>query len=243
MKTDSLLRLAAALAALSMTAPAFAERDIRVETVHFAKGRTGTTAKGTISGHQVADYRVRASAGQVMDVVLKWNRTTAYFNVLPPGEATALFNGSIYGERFSGSLPRDGDYTIRVYLMGDAKSSGKTASYTLDIDLSDRPVSAATGSAPPAKYDASGKIRCSEGGDALDRECDFRVVRNLSAGSAQIWIGHAPGGRTRVLHYADRRFTTDDGGAVAARRQNDNWRLGIGNREFYLIPDALIHGG
>ena len=51
------------------------------------------------------------------------------------------------------------------------------------------------------------------------------------------------GGRTRVLHYGDRRFTTDDGAAVAARRQNDNWRLGIGNREFYLIPDALIQGG
>lgn len=243
MKIKSLLRLAAALSALSLTVPAFAERDIRQETVQFPKGKTGVTLKGTISGHQVADYRVRASAGQVMDVMLKWNRTTAYFNVLPPGEATALFNGSIYGERFSGALPRDGDYTIRVYLMGDAKSSGHTATYSLDIDLSDRPISAASGSAPPAKYDASGKIRCSEGRDSLDHECDFRVVRNLSAGSAQIWIGHAPGGRTRVLHYADRRFTTDDGAAVAARRQSDNWRLSIGNREFYLIPDALVQGG
>ncbi|NJD24903.1 MAG: hypothetical protein FIB06_05815 [Betaproteobacteria bacterium] len=243
MKTDSLLRLAAALAAISLTAPALAERDIRQESVQFPKGKTGVTLKGTITGPQVADYRVRASAGQVMDVVLRWNRTTTYFNILPPGDATALFNGSIYGERYSGALPRDGDYTIRVYLMGDAKSSGHTASYSLDIDLSDRPVSASSGSAPPAKYDASGKIRCSEGNDSLNRECDFRVVRNLSSGSAQIWIGHAPGGRTRVLHFTDRRFTTDDGGAVAARRQNDNWRLGIGNREFYLIPDAVIHGG
>lgn len=235
--------LAACLALLVGLPPAFAQPEIRQETVHFPKGKTGATVKGTISGRQIADYRVRGSAGQVMDVVLKWNRATTYFNVLPPGETAALFNGSISGERFSGPLPRDGEYTIRVYLMGDAKSSGHTASYTLDIDISDRPVSAAAGSAPPVKYDASGRIRCSEGRDTLDRECDFRVVRNLSARSAQVWIGHGPGGRTRVLHFADRRFTTDDGTAVAARRQDDNWRLGIANREFYLIPDALLHGG
>jgi hypothetical protein len=241
MKILTLLPLAFALALPA--GPARAEAAIRSEVVHFQKGKTGATVKGTITGREVADYRVRAVAGQIMDVSLKWNRETAYYNVLPPGEETALFNGSIGGERFSGALPKSGEYIIRVYLMGDARSSGKTAQYTLDIDISDRPVSAAAGSQPPVKYDASGRIRCSEGRDTLDRECDFRVVRNLSAKSAQIWIGHTPGGRTRVLHYAERRFTTDDGAAVAAKRENDNWRLGIGNREFYLIPDAVMQGG
>jgi hypothetical protein len=237
--TPLLLALAFALPA----GQALAEAGIRSETVHFQKGKTGATVKGTLTGREVVDYRVRGVAGQIMDVSLKWNRAAAFYNILPPGEESALYNGSISGERFSGALPKSGEYTIRIYLMGDARSSGKTAQYTLDIDISDRPASAPTGSAPPAKYDASGKIRCSDGKDTLDRECDFRVVRNLSAKSAQIWIGHAPGGRTRVLHFADRRFTTDDGGAVAARRQDDAWRLGIGNREFYLIPDAVIHGG
>ena len=106
-----------------------------------------------------------------------------------------------------------------------------------------RPASAARGSAPPAKYDASGKIKCSEDKDTLDRQCDFRVVRHFPTRSAQIWIAHGPDGRTRVLHYADKKFTTDDGARISAQRQNDNWRVGIGGREFYLIPDALIHGG
>lgn len=237
--TPLLLALALALPA----GQALAGDGIRSETVLFQKGKTGATVKGALTGREVVDYRVRGVAGQIMDVSLKWNRAPAFFNVLPPGEETALYNGSSAGERFSGALPKSGEYTIRVYLTGDARSSGKTAQYTLDIDISDRPASAAAGSAPPAKYDASGKLRCSEGKDTLDRECDFRVVRNLTAKSAQIWVGHAPGGRTRVLHFADRRFTTDDGGAVTARRQDDAWRLGIGNREFYLIPDAVIHGG
>jgi hypothetical protein len=235
--------LALSFAFLAALPPAFAQTEIRQETVQFQKGKTGATVKGTITGRQIADYRVRGSAGQVLDVTLRWNREAVFFNILPPGEAAAMFIGSSGGERFSGALPRDGEYTIRVYLMGDAKSSGKTGSYTLDIDISDRPVSAPAGSAPPAKYDASGRIRCSEGRDTLDRECDFRVVRNLSARSAQVWIGHGSGGRTRVLHFAERRFTTDDGVAVTARRQDDNWRLAIGSREFYLIPDALLHGG
>ena len=75
--------------------------------------------------------------------------------------------GSIYGERFSGSLPRDGDYTIRVYLMGDAKSSGKTASYTLDIDLSDRPVSAVR-----ERLDHAGEVEQAFGQVAYERTRD-----------------------------------------------------------------------
>ena len=242
MKFRTMIPIVAGLAVLATAAPACAEPEVRHEQVQFQKGTSGATVKGSIKGRQVIDYRVRAVAGQNMDVTLKAGKASARFNVLAADDI-ALFVGSVSGNQFSGLLPKDGEYTIRVYLAGNGASSGQAADFTLDIDITSRPASAARGSTPPAKYDASGKIKCSEDKDTLDRQCDFRVVRNLTAKSAQIWIGHAPGGRTRVLHFADRRFTTDDGGAVMARRQDNAWRLGIGNREFYLIPDALIHGG
>lgn len=242
MKFRTMIPIVAGFAVLVAAPPAFAEPEIRNEQVQFQKGTSGATVKGSIKGRQAIDYRVRAAAGQTMDVTLKASKTSAYFNVLATDD-TPLFIGSVSGNQFSGLLPKDGDYTIRVYLIGNAASSNQAADFTLDIDITSRPASAARGSTPPAKYDASGKIRCSEDRETLDRQCDFRVVRHFATRSAQIWIAYGPDGRTRVLHYADKKFTTDDGARISAQRQNDNWRLGIGGREFYLIPDALIHGG
>ena len=242
MKFRTMIPIVAGFAVLAAAAPAFAEPEIRHEQVQFQKGTSGATVKGSIKGRQVIDYRVRAVAGQNMDVTLKASKTSAYFNVLATDD-TPLFVGSVSGNQFSGLLPKDGEYTIRVYLMGNAASSNQSADFTLDIDITSRPASAAKGSTPPAKYDASGKIRCSEDAEKFDRQCEFRVVRHFATRSAQIWIAYGPDGRTRVLHYADKKFTTDDGARISAQRQNDNWRLGIGGREFYLIPDALIHGG
>ena len=242
MKFRTMIPIVAGFAMLAATAPAFAEPEIRHEQVQFQKGTSGATVKGSIKGRQVIEYRVRAVAGQNMDVTLKASKTSAYFNVLATDD-TPLFVGSVSGNQFSGLLPKDGEYTIRVYLMGNAASSNQSADFTLDIDITSRPASAARGSTPPAKYDASGKIRCSEDKETLDRQCDFRVVRHFATRSAQIWIAYGPDGRTGVLHYADKKSTTDDGARISAQRQTDNWRLGIGGREFYLIPDALIHGG
>ena len=241
MKINKPLMIAIAFALLATGGPALAEADIRHEQVQFQKGTSGATVKGSIKGRQVIDYRLRGAAGQNMDITLKASKTPAYFNVLASDD-TPLFIGSLSGNQFSGLLPKDGEYTIRVYLTGNAASSNQSADFTFEIDITSRPASAAKGATPPAKYDASGKIRCSEDKETLDRQCDFRVVRHFATHSAQIWIAYGPDGRTRVLHYADKKFTTDDGARISAQRQNDNWRIGIGGREFYLIPDALING-
>lgn len=237
------LFLAAALAAFSpVTWPATPE--IRQEQLQFDKGKTGATAKGSLRGRQAVDYRLAARAGQIMDVALTANRSKAYFNVLAPGsDGKAIFVGANAGDRYSGAVPADGEYTIRVYQQGDAAARDLATTYRLDIDLSDRPVSAAGGSAPPAKYDESGRLPCSEGRDSLDRSCEFRVVRNATSQSAQVWISFGQAGRTRLLHYAGRRFTTDDGASIAARRDGDAWWISVGAREFYKVPDALLIGG
>jgi Na+-translocating ferredoxin:NAD+ oxidoreductase RnfG subunit len=100
------------------------------------------------------------------------------------------------------------------------------------------------GGAPVSgRYDATGKIKCSVGNPTLDEWCDFRVVRHQPTGGAQIWISH--GGKTsdRVLHFAGKKFTSDEGAALSAQRQGDSWRVNAGGKIYYLIPDAVIYGG
>jgi hypothetical protein len=234
--------LLALLLCAGIAAPALAE--IRTEPVRFEKGRNGTTLKGTIRGDETVDYRLRATAGQILVVNLQANNRSAYFNVLPPDDETALFVGSLSGNSFNGALPRDGEYTVRVYLMRNAARRNESARYTVNFTMAgDKAVSGTAATNPPAIYDASGKIKCATGKPTLDQWCDFRVVRYLATSSAQIWIAHGGTPLQRVLHFAGKRFTTDDGASVSARRQDDNWLVGVGGREFYLIPDALIHGG
>lgn len=82
------------------------------------------------SGSNYHDYILGAKAGQRMGVSLI-TKGSAFFNILPPGSSdVAIYNSSINGNDATGIvLPADGDYTIRVYLMGDAKDTGKTVSY------------------------------------------------------------------------------------------------------------------
>jgi hypothetical protein len=107
----------------------------REEIVQFAKDSTGATLKGKIEGKETVDYKISAKAGQAMIAELKSDKTSNYFNVLPPGSEEAIFIGSTLGNRFEGKLPKDGEYTIRLYLMGKAMSSGLQANYTLSLNV------------------------------------------------------------------------------------------------------------
>ena len=249
--------VASVLSALMLvTAPVVsAEGGIREQQVQFKKGESGTTIKGSIKGDQTVDYKLRASAGQTMVVKFKPSNASAYFNVLPPGSDEAIFIGSTSGNDFSGNLAASGEYTIRVYLMRNAARRNESAKYTLDIGVSGdanksggaapAAATAAAGNAGPAKWDASGNVKCSAGSDKFDKECGFRVVRDLPKKAADIWIANIANGQAdyRYLHYADKVFTGNDKAKLAWQRKDDNWWVSVDGKEFYFIPDALIHGG
>jgi hypothetical protein len=130
---------------------------IREEQVQFRKGEAGATLKGKLKGDEIVDYKVRATAGQSMVIVFEPGNPSAYFNVLPPGSDAAIFIGSTSGNRYEGTLPADGTYTIRVYLMRSAARRNETASYALEVGVSGGAKKAAAGPAaaqPPAKVDA-----------------------------------------------------------------------------------------
>jgi hypothetical protein len=223
--------------------------EIREERVQFKPGETGATIKGRIKDRQIVDYRLSAKAGQSMVVILETSNRSNYFNITAPGADSAMFIGSISGNRFVGGLSKDGEYTVRVYLMPTAGRRGETAEYTINFALSvdnQSSKSATPSETGPEKFDAYGEIKCSADKPALDQWCEFRVLRDLSKHSAEIWITNITFKdevHYRVLYFAEGKFSTNDKAQLAWQRQDDNWRVSIEGREFYFIPDALIYGG
>ncbi|MXR36764.1 PliI family lysozyme inhibitor of I-type lysozyme [Craterilacuibacter sinensis] len=115
--------------------PALAASDIQQKTVVFDKGATSTSIKDQLKGDQTIDYQLRAHAGQQVRVDFAPSNSSAYFNLLPPGTEEALFVGSTLGNHYSGVLPTDGVYTIRVYLMRNAARRNETTRYTIKVGI------------------------------------------------------------------------------------------------------------
>ncbi|WP_299662177.1 hypothetical protein [uncultured Ruegeria sp.] len=108
--------------------------------VKFQPGNFGTMVNGTITGDEYFDYKLGAKAGQEMFADLNVGDTNGYgviyFNILPPdSDGVAIYNGSIDGNTARIELPNDGDYIIRVYLMGNDRDTGKTVGYNLDLSI------------------------------------------------------------------------------------------------------------
>jgi hypothetical protein len=116
--------------------PALAQE--RVD-IRFKPGATSTTINGTVRGDEYIDYVVNARGGQKVVVSLAVTGTnghgSAFFNILPAGQD--------YGGPYTGSsdddrraeitVPHDGDWAIRVYLMGNDRDTGKTVGYSIDV--------------------------------------------------------------------------------------------------------------
>jgi hypothetical protein len=120
--------------ALAPFAAAAGAQEIRTQRVSFPPGAESATYTGVIRGREIVDYLVNARAGQVANISMATSNTSAYFNILAPGQAeTAFFVGSVSGNQFEGRLPATGDYRIRVYLMRNAARRGETADYRLEM--------------------------------------------------------------------------------------------------------------
>lgn len=124
------------LASALLVGTAVTPAEAATKQMQFAKGKTSASVTGKITGNDSMDYLLRANAGQTMTVDFKASKSAAYFNVLPPGSSgEAIFVGSSAGNHFKGELPSDGDYILRVYLMGGAKDSDKPVNYTLKVNI------------------------------------------------------------------------------------------------------------
>jgi flagellar hook assembly protein FlgD len=131
MKSKVLAALAAAaMITAPMAAPALAQA---VSQITFAKGNDNASVEGTIKGKAYRDYKLRVGAGQTL-AVSKSGSNSVNFNILPPGSTgEAIFNSSSEGNDATGIKTVKGEYTIRVYLLGGAQTSGKNYPYTLSV--------------------------------------------------------------------------------------------------------------
>jgi hypothetical protein len=240
-------------------APAFAQSDIAKHPVQFAKGKSGTTIKGSLTGDQTVDYTLRVAAGQAMSVKLSGG-SSVNFNVLPPGSTgEAVFIGSRDGNHASITLQAGGEYTIRVYQMGNAASSGKRSNFTLEVAVTggaqkaaasqaadDDKMVEASARASEGKFNATGKIPCAQAKGQPMGQCDFGVAR-AGGGTAAVAITR-PDGRKRFIFFkAGKAVAADlsqaDGNMnFSTTKEADLYMIRAGN-ERYEIPEAVIYGG
>ncbi|EPX84982.1 putative hypothetical Gifsy-1 prophage protein [Salipiger mucosus DSM 16094] len=139
--------------------PASAQESRRIE---FAPGATSTTINDTIRGREWRDYVLNARGGQTMVVSLAVTGTngngSAFFNILPAGQD---YGGPYVGStdtdrRAEITVPSDGDWAIRVYLMGNDRDADKTVGYSIDVYIAPGGGSGASAGAGAAVVSVTG---------------------------------------------------------------------------------------
>ena len=134
-----------------------AEDEIRTERVHFKPGTSGATVKGKIRGYETVDYVLEAGKGQQMNVSMATDNLSSYFNILPPGESdAAMYIGSTSGNEFDGTLPKSGDYKIRVYMMRNAARRDETANYRVEMIVTGAAENTASSTVPESSPEKPG---------------------------------------------------------------------------------------
>jgi len=234
--------------AQALVGAAAADTGIRQEKVQFAKGASSAVIKGQLKGDATVDYTVHAAAGQTLAVDLKKSNPQNYFNVMPPGSTgSAMFVGDS-GANYSGVLPTDGEYTVRVYLMRPAARRGEGSTYTLMIRVSGKPLAPIPASkdalVPGTSYHASAKIKCVPAFETAPRVCDAFVIRRGFDGTATVdFPGSA---ETRSILFVNGKPVASNGlpmDPLTFERKGDVTIVKLGASERYEIPDALVTGG
>jgi hypothetical protein len=101
--------------------------------------------------------------------------------------------------------------------MRNAARRNETANCTLEVGIAGapkKPVAAAPTPASPSKWGASGDVKCSAGSATLDKQCGFRVVRNLTRKSADIWSANIA--RNAAELFCNRKFWQLDSPGISA---------------------------
>ena len=228
-------------------APAAAERDKTVTDVSFAKGRSSVTLKGKITGYHYVDYRMRAGAGQQLKVSMEATNLANYFNVLPPeSDNAAMFIAGAGNRAFAGTLPDDGVYTVRVYLMRSAARRKESSDYSLSIAITGKPLAAVSAKidalVPGTRYHAKTTVKC-EPQYTKTRECEALVVRRGFDGTATVELRWDGSGKRRILFLKGKPTAADVPQPMTFTRNERGWVVVFGGDERFEVPEPLVMGG
>lgn len=236
---------------VQLAAPAVhAGEDPESRPLKFARHASSATVKSTLQGRQTIDYTLSARSGQTMSVTLVSSNGGLGFNVLPPGSKDVALPDAIGRQSWQGSLPADGEYRIRTYLVRAAARRGERAPFTLTVSVTGAATTAAYGGtasrAAQGRFNATGKIPCAQHRGQPAGQCDFGVAR-AGGGTATVAVS-LPDGRRRLLFFENGRAVgTDhdpagDGAGFRATREADLNLIKTGD-ERYEVPDAVVFGG
>ena len=218
-----------------------------IKPVQFAKGKSSMVIRDRIVGRQYIDYKLQASAGQRLTADLKGTIGANYFNLLPPGSVDiGMFNGALGDNRFSGLLPDDGVYTLRVYLMRSAARRNEASNFTLSVGLTGtslKPVSAKTDAVlPDTRYHANTTTPC-EPAYSKVRQCEAFVVRRSFDGTATVELRWDADHKRRILFVKGEPKAADTSQPMVFSRNERGWTVKFGDDERFDIPEPLVFGG
>lgn len=201
--------------------------------------------KGSIKGYNLINYRITAKAGQTLKVFMQRSKGSAYFNVVYPQRPYGGFNGSTYGDAFAMLLPKDGIYTVQVYMMRSAARRNEISNFTMKFSLTGKGAVIDLHQ-EPKKFKASGTVPCGNDKAKMKQQCDFRVLRYLKAHSAELWVkslDQKTVQRYNHFYFINGMFGSHDIDFVEMERIDDNTIIKSKNNEFYTVPDAAVYGG
>lgn len=221
-------------------------------TIALTTGKTKTVT-GKIRGSGYADYRIRVEAGESIAVAMSDRRGAPDFNVLPPkSDNVALFIGSMDGSKMPARMmPMGGDYTIRVYQMGAAKSENRVTEFEFRVTLSGRVLkyilAGTDATIPGTPYHAMGPVSCKLESDRDRKTCDAYVVRRVRPGDGTATVEFRIGNSIRrVLFLKGKVVAHDSSGTMRSVRRGEMTTISFdipGASEEFVVPDALVYGG
>lgn len=226
-----------------LAAPRESHKIIPVKLVN----STPTTVRGAIKGYDTVDYKVSAGAGQTLTVTMTASNGANYFNINPPDSGNvAMFIGSDVGNAFTGMIPADGGYVVRVYLMRSAARRKEHSNFSLTLKVDGEPLHpiphALDALIPGTKYHAQTTIKCTTVW-AATTECPAFVVRYNFNGSATVDVRVTDSVRRRILFVNGTPKAADSTFPLSFSKDADFYDIRFDRNERYSFPESLIFGG
>jgi len=123
--------------------------ELTTEAVEFADGATGAEVAGSISGFEIDDYTVEARTDQQITASLLSDGPAVVLvieeDIASDGSVTQIEpdvtepllddDGNELGWTWSGAIPADATYRVRVVHSGPAANGGSTSDYELVIEI------------------------------------------------------------------------------------------------------------
>lgn len=105
--------------------------------VKFRPGTSSATFQNTVTGYGSADFYVRASGGQEMSAKLTSANKGLYFLIIrDPATPEAIADDARDATSWSGELPEDGTYIVRVFLVrAEARRNKAPVRFSLRIGV------------------------------------------------------------------------------------------------------------